>query len=259
MAICTVLISTLDNGIFKVIDNIKRTKKNPNIKISVVHQKKSSFDFFGNYDFDYFAQNDVLGLSKSRNFALECCNTDYAYIMDDDVEFDMDKIMCLVNRMKFDNVDIATCCYNNKNGTFPKKYKRKTFDHNIYTAAKVSSIEICVNVSSIRKKGIRFDERFGLGADLPSGEEYIFLADCLSNGLKVKYYPIVTCCHSDVTSGMDFFTSANKSLAKREMLKRIFGKRSYFFIFLFWLKKMPFVIKKGYFISFTKAMLLGVY
>jgi len=64
--------------------------------------------------------------------------------------------------------------------------------------------------------------------------------------------------HPNETSGMDFYTTPEKVLAKREMIKRIFTWKSPIFIFLFWLKKFPSVVKFGYGFQFTKTILLGL-
>ena len=198
------------------------------------------------------------GLSKSRNFGLINIKTRYGYVMDDDVLFDLDKIKYLVNWMQLENVDVATCRHQYENGEYPKKYKDKPFKHNLYSLAKVASIDICFNAELLQENNIFFDERFGLGTDLPSGEEYIFLASCLKKSLNIYFFPITVGVHPNVTSGMDFYTSYNKTLAKREMFKCVFGWKAYFFIFLFWLKKIKYVSKSGFLMPFTKRILFGL-
>lgn len=197
------------------------------------------------------------GLSKSRNMGLRNCFARYAYIMDDDVVVDNNAINELVEQMEADDTDVATCKYICKSGKYPKKYNKTKFSHTLLSAAKVSSIEICVNVNVIKDRGIEFDQLFGLGASLPSGEEYIFVTDCIKSGLTVKYYPIMIGVHPDFTSGLDFYTNKNKILAKREMLKRVFGKKSIFFIIAFWLKKLNVTFKAGYIVRFTHIFLFG--
>ena len=198
------------------------------------------------------------GLSKSRNMGLENCSAKYAYIMDDDVEVNLDAIEKLVDFMEQEKIDVATCQYQFKSDNSPRPYSNSTFAHNFLSSARVASIEICLNIQSLKNKNISFDERFGLGTNLPSGEEYILLTDCLKNNLAVKYYPIITGIHPDITSGMDFYSNFPKILAKREMFKRIFGWKSFVFIFAFWLKKLPTVFKEGYIIPFTKTLMFGV-
>lgn len=252
----SIIISTYGSRII----NIPFSKAISSVSCMVVHQKSTEIkeDMCLVDDGIKYLPISSIGLSKSRNAGLENCKTKFAYIMDDDVLFDKTEILKVTSVMEEDNVDVATCKFKFDDGSFPKKYSKKSFDHNIFTAAKVSSIEICVNVESLRSRGIRFDENFGLGTDLPSGEEYIFIADCISKGLKVRFYPILIGIHPNETSGMDFYTSHEKVLAKREMFKRIFGWRSFIFILAFWMKKLPTVLKEGYLISFTKTLILGV-
>lgn len=256
---CTIVISTANARILDL--NLKET--HPDILYIVIHQ---NFDNCGeNYKIPRFliredvtyVRLDYSGLSKSRNKGLAGVKTKYAYIMDDDVDFSTKNIIELVKLMNAESVDIATCQFKYQDGTFPKKYSDKSFEHSILSSAKVASIEICVNIESIRQSGIKFDESFGLGTSWPSGEEFIFLTDCLKAGLKVNYYPIVVGIHPSETSGQDFYSSFSKSVAKREMFKRVFGWRSWFYIIAFWIKKLPIAIKAKSGIQFSRAILLG--
>lgn len=214
-------------------------------------------DFISRDDVTY-VRLDYPGLSKSRNVGLSSVKTKYAYIMDDDVDFNLAKISQLVDWMMVKQVDLATCQFVFENASLPRNYKTTPFKHTMLSAAKVSSIEICINIEKLRENGISFDERFGLGTTLPSGEEYIFVTDCIKAGLNVWFFPITAGVHPNITSGMDFYTSSHKTLAKREMFKRIFGWNAFLFIAAFWLKKSPNVLKVGCFWSFTKTMLLGL-
>lgn len=198
------------------------------------------------------------GLSKSRNVATLNTKADYAFIMDDDVIVDNSAFLEITGLAHRDTIDVMTCRFLYENGNSSKPYSDVAFFHNYISSASVSSIEIGFNVQRVRDCQIEFDEKFGLGTELPSGEEYIFITDCLKKGLKVKYHPINIGVHPNETSGMDFYTSSEKILAKREMLKRIFTWKSPLFILAFWLRKLPVVVKAGYGLEFTKTILFGV-
>ena len=256
---CTIVISTANARILDL--NIKETHQD--IHYIVVHQ---NFDNFGESykipellrrDDVTYIRLDYPGLSKSRNIGLAEVRTKYAYIMDDDVDFSIKKIIELVKLMDTESVDIATCQHRYEDGRFPYSYKTHPYYHSKLSLAKVASIDICVNVNSIREKQIKFDSNFGLGTSLPSGEEFVFLTDCLKAGLSIKYYPILVGIHPNLISGTDFFSSSNKILAKREMMLRVFGVRGCFYIFAFWLKKIPIVFRHGYIFLFTRLLLLG--
>lgn len=251
-----ILISTSNQRLQQI-----RIEKDEGIRYIIIHQYYNHQPFKQCPEIDaqsvYYKLLDSSGISKSRNAALTLCKFQYAYFMDDDVSFNVRNIKKLVERMKLDNVDVATCQFIYPNGSFPKPYRRTPFNHDMFSVGRVASIEICINMASINRHNIRFDERFGLGTDLPSGEEYIFLTDCIKAGLTVRYYPIVTGIHPYGTSGLDFYTSPSRTIAKREMIKRVFSRQSICYIIVFWLKKLPIVMKSGYFWQFTRFMLLG--
>ncbi|MGI2166330.1 glycosyltransferase family 2 protein [Shewanella oncorhynchi] len=188
---------------------------------------------------------DKKGLSVSRNTALANATGDYVLIMDDDVTFSIDAIHALHDHFKEDDIDVATYYHKFTNGKTTLK-KQSAYNHHLLNIANPSSIDICIKNESLLKSNIQFDESFGLGAQYPSGEEMIFLADCLKFGLKVKRYPLEICTHPPVTSGADFFTTKQKILAKAAMFNRIYSKFGRLLFILFVLKKTPKVCQAGY-------------
>ena len=195
------------------------------------------------------------GLSKSRNIIIRNARTKYIHFMDDDVRIDTDGVKSLASQMRMHKGDIITGTYTTLSGSPPKNYKKHIFQHNILSAAQVSSIEICVDRESIFNNGIFFDINFGLGTSLPSGEEYLLLADALRKNLLVLFSPTSVGVHPDITSGDDFYSSAAKVRAKKEMIRRVFGTYFPIVSFLFWAKKISKVktFKQAY--LFTIIML----
>lgn len=254
----TVCISTSYDRLAKVV----LPDFNSRVKYSIVYQPIGAHlsqvfidELLKREDVDFYI-DDGAGLSRSRNLAIERVTTPYFIIMDDDVEIDVFNVIKLVERMSEDDCDIGTCIHLFEDNLSPKKYKSYSHSHNLFSVASVSSIDICCKTKSIARAGLRFDERFGLGTNLPSGEEYIFLTSALKGKLRVNFYPIPCSVHPAITSGADFFTEKQKIRAKREMLKVVFGYFSFGFIFLFWLKKSIYVARRGYFLKFTRYMLI---
>ena len=101
---------------------------------------------------------------------------------------------------------------------------------------RVASVEIALRRSSIEESRLRFDEHFGLGAEFPTGEENIFLADALDKGLKLLYMPIPIVMHPPESSGQDY-DNIKLVQAKGAMFERIFGLKGHAVSFLFALKK----------------------
>ena len=254
MYLVSIAISTISNRIEK-LDLIPYE----GVQYIIIHQDShlATFEFLNmlikRLDVVYVPL-ERKGLSASRNAALANSNTDYIMIMDDDVTFSIDAIYNILGEMKKDKVDVATYYHKYTDGNSTLKYK-KAFFHNKFNIANPSSIDICINRESVLKAAVNFDESFGLGSKYPSGEEMIFLSDCLKSGLKVKRYPLEICVHPPIASGADFFTTAQKTLAKAAMFKRVYPKSGSLFFILFMIRKWPMAFRAGYGCTFISNAL----
>lgn len=176
------------------VANLKLLEYHPKINYVVVHQQPQnvameSISHLKNRDDVLYIPTDTKGISVSRNIAIKNAIGDYIIIMDDDVDFLLDSIERLIKCMDEDDVDIGTYYHKYTNGKTTKN-KEHSFAHNMLNIANPSSIDICLKRESIIASGVIFDEGFGLGTRYPSGEEMIFLSDCIRSSLKLKRYPI---------------------------------------------------------------------
>jgi len=244
------------------IENIILPEEIQNVGYMLVHQTNNesfnSEELLRRSDVIYVGDESI-GISKSRNIALlrSRDHAKYVHIMDDDVKIDTYAILNLAKSMEKDGIDIGTGIHAFHNGELSVEKTNFQFSHTLISMAKVSSIDLCLNLKSVYAYNIEFDETFGLGTSSPSGEEYVFLADALRSGLKIDHYPIVIGTHPDLTSGMDFYSTKNKIIAKRRMLNRVFGKLSFIFIIAFWIKKIGRAKEEGCALNFTKGILIG--
>lgn len=179
----------------------------------------------------------TIGLSKSRNKALQKASADICLISDDDTSFFADTPIIIQQAFaEHPNADIITFQYQHSNGSTAKRYAKKTHWHTTYTTMAVSSIEIAFKRNAILNAGLQFDEKFGLGAKFPTGEENIFLLDALKKGLKILYVPIPIVIHPIATSGTNL-NNRHLVRAKGAMFYRMFGHKAYLLCLLFSLKK----------------------
>ncbi len=191
--------------------------RNLNVPALVISQNDSNHqEISGNFTFLSFNEG---GLSKSRNRAIEHAIAEIALIADDDVVFCEDfrkKIKAGFDQ--FPDADILTFKILTPSGESYKNYSSQAFKHSRSSIYKVSSVEIVVRPKRIREAGLKFDERFGLGATYPSGEEMIFLNDALNKGLNIYYIPEFIICHPVESSGKildDFFFRSKGALIRR--------------------------------------------
>lgn len=188
------------------------------------------------------------GLSRSRNVLLDAAiksNVDYLIISDDDVRYDSEGLKKL-----FKKLINCGCHYQLQSkcpdGRLRKEYKKKPYKLGRKNIFGVSSIELCLNIPAINKDGLFFDEKFGLGAKYPAGEEPIFLSDALDKGHEIEFLPLTVTIHPEVSSGLLLFSDERMIHARGALFRRCFG----FFkgacvAILFWAKKFVFHRQKN--------------
>lgn len=147
--------------------------------------------------------SDDIGLSRSRNIAVERCETPLMLVADDDLVFFPDNIEAgahlLANRQ---DLDVLT----GRTEKAPGKLSRHNYaDHPVrltrFNSAKTGSCEMMLRLERIRARGLRFDVRFGAGTETAMGEEFVFIADLIAAGLKAEYVPVTFCRHPDDSTG----------------------------------------------------------
>lgn len=130
------------------------------------------------------------GLSKSRNRAIENAQGTICLMADDDLLY-VDNVEKVIMREFERNPEYDILVFQVEG--IDKKFKDYPINEckiGYIKSLRVSSVEIAFKVDKIRKSGIRFNELFGTGSKYYSGEENIFLYNCLNKGLKIKYIPI---------------------------------------------------------------------
>lgn len=125
------------------------------------------------------------GLSVSRNLAVDNAMGDVVLLCDDDEKL-VDGLEHIIIDAYNGNPSADVICF--RVDAPRKKMMKKRHVLNYVTALKIASWQISFKPDSIKKAGIRFDEKFG--SPYGSGEENIFLYDCLRHHLKVIYVPV---------------------------------------------------------------------
>ena len=153
------------------------------------------------------------GLSVNRNIALSQATAPLLLISDDDVDYTEEGLLAIIDAFRAQpDMDILTFRY--ASASHSKYYPVLRCD--LSTPEKgyfVTSFEIAIRREAIQGK-IWFNENFGIGAGFPSGEEDIFIKDCLDAGLKGMFVPITIARHDSTTT-----SERNLMLASRPQTK----------------------------------------
>ncbi|MEX9786623.1 glycosyltransferase family 2 protein [Providencia manganoxydans] len=212
----------MNDGIFKI-------NYHPDFSYILIHQINNKKDYSSvvhslKKNVKYYSSNEV-GLSKSRNLAIEKSDAEYIWIMDDDVIIDNDALSGLNRLINSDlNFDMMVlshtfkCC-----GSKSLSKMNKISKISKISAMSVSSIDMFIKRKSIVDKNLSFNENFGLGTKYPSGEEFIFTTQLLKSGLHVLKTNDIFSYHPPVASGNDFYSTPNKLKAKLKMFSVCYG------------------------------------
>lgn len=181
-----VIIPTLGNrGIeFKRLLNSLKSQTYQHLFIVVVsqdnHQNIASWineiDFSASITIQHL-RSEAKGLSKARNLGLPSLpsTVNIVTFSDDDCWYPNTAFETVINDLASDKITAATYkIYDPEKNEYYKQYKVQ--DKALLSRRnilKISSIEFFVKFEAL--KGHTFNEKFGLGAIYPSGEENIFL------------------------------------------------------------------------------------
>ncbi|MFG6147463.1 glycosyltransferase [Halobacillus sp. B23F22_1] len=130
------------------------------------------------------------GVGKSRNSAIMRSDADVCVMADDDAVYEDDYEEKILDEFKQNpkaDVIIFSVKIIDNNGEKFKKLKRNRV--RFFNSFKYGAVRIAFKRDVILKKNIHFSLLFGGGTKYGSGEDSIFITDCLKKGLKIYTSP----------------------------------------------------------------------
>lgn len=212
------------------VRNVAPPPEDPRLTVIVSVQNPSGTDWRSTLPEALTARGDVTfheqvawGVAKSRNLVLDAAATEYLLFADDDVEFDWNGILEGVALLDSDaGAGMLLAAARDEHGRLRKDYPASVVPLTLRNSGKAATYEMLVRVPTVRALGVRFDERFGAGAENYLGDEYIFCADLLRAGGRGLHGPVVVAMHPDDSSGSRWGTDADRR-ARAVVFDRIFG------------------------------------
>ena len=164
--------------------NLNKTdldKMNITCKCTVINQcKKNDFEKYKN--FNIYSYNEI-GVSNSRNRALEHITEDIILICDDDVIYNDGFVANVISEFE-SNPDADVIFFNMVNPYRKKRINKKKKRIHFYNCLNYASYNIAFRRERIGN--IKVNTLFGPGAKYKSGgDDTIFITDCLKKGLKI--------------------------------------------------------------------------
>ncbi len=202
-----VLVATMNQSDFSLVDKM-------NIRCDTVIANQSNEDYIKIKETEHgkikMITTVTKGVGLNRNLALLAADTEIVLFADDDVTYYDGTLQGVKDAFKqlpdadviIFGVDII------KNNVITEKRHLPIKRLHIWNALKFGTYSIAVRRKSIIKNNITFTQLFGGGCIYGSGEDSLFIAECLKNKLKMYSHEYVLgTCNKDSSS---WFTGFNE-------------------------------------------------
>lgn len=174
---------------------------------------------------------DTRGLGRSRNLAILNSRADVVLFCDDDevLEDDYERKIkeAFIEHPDVDFFVMKTIIYKDGEETIKVKEEK---DLKIYNALRYGSVHFAFKREKILEKNIFLSTYFGAGTGNGSGEDSIFIADCIRNKLRVRTSTkLIAKIYNDDST---WFTGFDEKFFydKGKLSKALFPKMSRFYI-----------------------------
>jgi glycosyltransferase involved in cell wall biosynthesis len=130
------------------------------------------------------------GVGLSRNTGLMRANADVVLLADDDVEYDNDyeqKVLEAFSRNP--GADMLFFNLPSQNPDRPEYIITKFGRVRWYNSLRYGAFRIAIRTESFKRCGVNFSLQFGGGARYSSGEDSLFIYNCLAKGMKAYAVP----------------------------------------------------------------------
>lgn len=163
-----------------------------------------------------------LGLSNSRNAALDLARDPFVLFSDDDLKLDLPGIVALRERLRNDPMLDFVVGWRREFAPVTNPFRYTVQRLTRYNSGRICAPEFMVRHASVLRLGIRFDPEFGVGAGQPTGEDYIFITDLIKSGAIGLSLPVITGSHPHPSTGENWSDPAIMR-ARKAVLWRVFG------------------------------------
>ncbi len=166
------------------------------------------------------SRTDTTGLSKNRNHAFSVSTAPLLLISDDDVDYRPEWLRTILTEFaSHPEADIIAFRYESEiaGKHYPAREASLSSPPKGYF---VTSFELALRRQSAVGK-IVFNENFGIGAFFPSGEEDVFVKDCLDAGLRGIYLPLTIARHAGSTTSGRNMMSPDRPRTKGAVFLRL--------------------------------------
>ena len=182
---------------------------------------------------DQFARGDIsivfldsIGVSNSRNAALDRVQSEFLLFADDDIVLLNDAYPRLIKYFEDQpELDFLVGRLRSEAHALHKNYPPAGTPVRRTNSGRVGTPELAIRVDRFRQLSLYFDVAFGAGTEQPFGEEYIFICDALSKNLKGAFVDVDLAVHTGKSTGQRM--RVGTAPLRQAVLSRALGKTSW--------------------------------
>ena len=221
----TVAISTYEERVHNALE-LAKSFDELNMRVLVIHQAKSSVSHLDplllsgqvkNIEYAYLRS---VGVTLSRNRAIELCRTKYLWFMDDDVKIDLNEVHQITS-VNCEYLAAFTLRIKDESGTLRKNYPKHGKTITRRDSLSIGTIELIINVDFVRRNKIVFPPNMGAGSNLPVGDEAVFVSSIIRNKGLIKHFSATPLIHPTESSGT--LGGQRNVVSKGFMLRQVYG------------------------------------
>lgn len=261
-----ILISTIDERILNLKTIMQSVSENVTYVISHQLIKDLSAESQA-YIGTLMLRSDVIysqlagkGVAKNRNNTLKFIQPSaICLILDDDVALCAGAFENVMEAFEANpQADSITFKILDPDGNDYKVYPKQKRLHSRKSLTGIGTTEIAFRSNFVLEKQLKFDERFGPGADrYPMGEDFIFAMELYGAGAKMLFIPIAIAVHPAGSTGGSM--EEKIIFARGAVFARVFSYLSYIFDLYFSLKHRKRYSKHYTVYQYFQLMVSGSY
>ena len=198
-----ILLSTMNRTSLSFLEQIFPEDEYLNYNILIINQTSPDHLLESNHDNIRVINAFDKGLTKSRNLAIKNSKGTICLIADDDIKYVKGFKEIVLNAFKkYNDAGIITFQMVDDRGKLFRAYQ-DIVKHDKKTISTANSVVIAFGKEKVLNKNVWFDPNFGLGSAFETANEYVFLRNALSAGLKLYFEPQIILSHDEFSSGQD--------------------------------------------------------
>lgn len=195
-----VLVATMHQTDFSLIEKM-------NIRADVIIANQADYEAVTECSFGPYHAKMITtrtrGVGVNRNIALQAADAEIVLFADDDIRYEDDAFNEVLRA--FDALPqadlIAFGADITKNGTVTRQIRHPVKRRHLWNSMQFGAAFLAARRKPVYEKQITFSELFGGGCVFGSGEDTMFLKDCLANKLVLfSHSYVLGSCASDVSS-----------------------------------------------------------